>query len=171
MSETPLARLMHDEPGLEELGMTLRDVGGRASRVLDVTKLQRGVYRVSLATPSRTLSLVVKRLSPSVAHRTQLALERWLPAAGLEHAAPALVGVAAERAGGKVWHLYEDLGAATLESADAAPAAEVPTAEAPAEAAVADAPAAEEAAAAEAEPEAAHETEGDDETPSGPPAA
>jgi aminoglycoside/choline kinase family phosphotransferase len=114
---------MTGEPGLSELDATLREVAGSRGRLVAALKLSKGVYRISLATPSRTISVVAKRLAPSVAHRSQLALERWLPGARLEHVAPALLGVAAERGGGMVWHLYEDLGGATLADSGTAPAA------------------------------------------------
>ena len=101
--------------------MTLRELVGSPARLVTAFKLDRGVYRILLATPSRMLSLVAKRLAAPVAYRNQLALECWLPAVGLAHVAPALMGVAAEREGRTVWHLYEDLGDATVEDALAAP--------------------------------------------------
>jgi Phosphotransferase enzyme family len=110
-----LDRWMDGEPALEELGMSLRDIAGRRGRLLSAHKLSKGVYRIAIATARQRLEVVAKRLTPQVAHRNQLALERWLPAAGLDQTAPRLLGVAAERAGGVVWHLYEDLGDANLE--------------------------------------------------------
>jgi len=123
MIDAQLESRMAGEPGLAELDATLCELVGSRGRLLTALKLSKGVYRISLATPSRTISIVAKRLAPSVAHRSQLALERWLPAAGLEHVAPALLGVAAERGGGIVWHLYEDLGGSTLADSGTAPAA------------------------------------------------
>jgi hypothetical protein len=111
---TLLSRWMDGEPGLEELAVTLREVAGSGGRVLSARKLKTGVYRIAIATDRQRLAVVAKRLSPTVAHRNQLALERWLPAAGLERIAPRLIGVAAERAGRVVWHLYEDLGSSSL---------------------------------------------------------
>jgi aminoglycoside/choline kinase family phosphotransferase len=121
MKEVPLEGCLDGEPAVEELRVTLREVAGSTSRVAAVHKLKTGVYRIGVATPARRLSIVAKRLSPAVAQRNQLALERWLPAAGLERAAPALLGVAAERAGRSVWHLYEDLGDSTLANGLAGP--------------------------------------------------
>jgi Ser/Thr protein kinase RdoA (MazF antagonist) len=115
MTATLLHRWMDGEPALEELGLTLRDIAGRGGRLLSAQKLKTGVYRIAVTTARRRLSVVAKRLTPSLAHRNQLALERWLPAAGLERIAPGLIGIAADRAGGVVWHLYEDLGGSTLE--------------------------------------------------------
>ncbi|TMK98997.1 MAG: hypothetical protein E6G34_05685 [Actinobacteria bacterium] len=123
MIDAQLESCMAGEPGLGELVATLREMVGSAGRLQAARKLNKGVYRILLATPTRTLSLVAKRLAPSVAHRSQLALERWLPSARLEHVAPALLGVAAERAGRTVWHLYEDLGGCTLADAGTTPAA------------------------------------------------
>ena len=57
---------------------------------------------------------MVKRLEPTVARRNELLLRRWLPAAGLSDCGPELLGVAADPAGGCVWHAYEDAGDATL---------------------------------------------------------
>jgi Phosphotransferase enzyme family len=115
MTATLLDRWMSGEEALEELGMTLSDIAGRGGRVLSATRLKTGVYRISVATARQRLSVVAKCLTPQVAYRNQVALERWLPAAGLEQIAPRLIGVAAERAGGVVWHLYEDLGGSTLD--------------------------------------------------------
>lgn len=105
---------MDGEPGLEELRMTLREVMGNRGRLLATQRLKDGVYRMAIATSQQRMQIVAKRLTPSVAHRNQLTLERWLPGAGLAHAAPKLIGVAAERAGRVVWHLYEDLGGCSL---------------------------------------------------------
>src|SRR5204862_450229 len=122
MTDIPLESCMDGEPGLEELGATLREVMGSRGRLLATRRLKKGVFRISVATPSRELSLVAKRLAPAVAYRNQLALERWLPAARLGNVAPALLGVAAERRGRTVWHLYEDLGGSTLAEAGTPPA-------------------------------------------------
>jgi hypothetical protein len=71
------------------------------------------VYRLELAgAPWR--SVVLKRLEPAVAQRARFAAERWLPALGLGHCCARLLGVAAERSGDSIWHLYEDLGDETL---------------------------------------------------------
>jgi hypothetical protein len=71
------------------------------------------VYRLELAgAPWR--SVVLKRLEPAMAQRARLAAERWLPALGLGERCAQLLGVAAERSGDAIWHLYEDLGDETL---------------------------------------------------------
>jgi len=71
------------------------------------------VYRLELAgAPWR--SVVLKRLEPAMAQRARLAAERWLPALGMGDRCARLLGVAAERSGDSIWHLYEDLGDETL---------------------------------------------------------
>jgi hypothetical protein len=115
MISTPLRHWLDGAPALDELSMTLRDVAGRGGRLLSAHKLRKDVYRIELESAHRRSSVVAKCMSPPVAHRNQLALESWLPAAGLDATAPRLVGVAAARAGRAVWHLYEDVGAVNLE--------------------------------------------------------
>jgi hypothetical protein len=105
---------MVGEPALAELEAALRELAGRNGRVAGAVRLKEGVYRVLLVTARANLSVVAKRLDPVLAYRNQLAIERWLPAAQLAHAAPALLAVAAERAGRTVWHVYEDVGCLTL---------------------------------------------------------
>lgn len=103
-------------PGSAELCDELRDVLGAepAERVEGVRPIKPPrVYRLELAgAPWR--SLVLKRLEPAVAQRARLAAERWLPALGLGDCCARLLGVAAERSGDSIWHLYEDLGDETL---------------------------------------------------------
>src|SRR5439155_405772 len=60
---------------------------------------------------------VLKRFDPWLARRNELVLRRWLPALGLEERAPRLLATAAERHGGCVWHVYEDLGEGALDPA------------------------------------------------------
>jgi hypothetical protein len=117
MTDTLLERGMDGEPGLAGLRTSLSEVLGDACRVLAVRKLTSRVYRISLTTGGPSLSLVAKRLAQPVAQRIELALERWLPAVGLAHVAPALLGASVDPVAGKIWHLYEDLGERTLEDA------------------------------------------------------
>src|SRR5262249_22490255 len=56
-----------------------------------------------------------KRLDPGAARRNELAARKWLPALGLPQAGPPLRGVAPDPGGRDVWHVYEDLGAQTLD--------------------------------------------------------
>lgn len=78
-------------------------------------RLGSSIWRIRLdpAAPMRTL--VAKHLSPEVATTVELTLRRWLPAAGLEDAGPALFDAARAPNTGEVWHLYEDLGDGALD--------------------------------------------------------
>jgi hypothetical protein len=82
---------------------------------------KRSVYRLQLEANGGVRSVVLKRLAPGLAQRNQLVATRWLPALGLSDNGPALLGVAAERSGRCVWHIYEDLGDRTLAASDADP--------------------------------------------------
>jgi len=81
-----------------------------ADRLVDQHRLAPRVYRLRFEVNGRVLSLVVKRSDPDIAIRNQLIARRWLPAAGLGQSGPPLLGVAAERSGQGIWHVYEDLG-------------------------------------------------------------
>jgi hypothetical protein len=101
------------EPGLAELRGLLEELGGRPGAV-GREQLAPGVYRLRFA-GGRPGSLVVKRLDPGAARRNERAADRWLPAVGLGGCGPPLLGVAAERSGRYVWHVYEDLGDRALD--------------------------------------------------------
>ncbi len=110
------------QPGLPELRLLLRDLlRGRAesARWIDQAALRpqkRRVFRLRFETrDGRTLSWIVKRLSPASALRNEMVVRRWLPAVGLEQGAPALLGAVSARGGGCVWHVYEDLGPCELD--------------------------------------------------------
>ncbi|HEV8265519.1 MAG TPA: aminoglycoside phosphotransferase family protein [Gemmatimonadales bacterium] len=111
------------ELGATELCDLLRDlVGGvePADRVEAVRPIKPPrVYRLEL-TGAPWRSVVLKRLEPAMAQRARLAAERWLPALGLGSRSARLLGVAAERSGDAVWHVYEDLGDRTLAARPAA---------------------------------------------------
>src|SRR5947209_16994616 len=102
------------EPGLNELRQSLRELfGADPCRLIDQRKLasrRSRVYRVRIETGCEVRSVVIKRLEPGIALRNQFVARRWLPAIGLGESGPALMGVAAERNGRCVWHVYEDLG-------------------------------------------------------------
>jgi hypothetical protein len=107
------------EPGLPELRAVLWEfIGslGSTARVTDHWKLKRRVYRLRVAAGGCIRSLVLKRMEPGEARRNQLVAERWLPAIGLREAGPPLLGVAAARNGGCVWHVFDDLGDGTLDA-------------------------------------------------------
>jgi phosphotransferase family enzyme len=108
------------QPGLVELRGTLLELLG-ASRVTGRLTSERclkakKVYRLELEVDGRPSSLVVKRMNLPRALRNQLIATRWLPAGDLGGAGPGLLGVAAERSGACVWHVYQDLGDRTLDT-------------------------------------------------------
>jgi hypothetical protein len=102
------------QPGIVELSALLQELLGGPSvniRLIDKEKLLRSrVYRLAFEIDNDFRSLVVKRFSLEKAHREQLVIRRWLPAVGLAQSGPPLLGVAVERSGRCVWHVYEDLG-------------------------------------------------------------
>jgi len=105
------------EPRWAELGEALRallDGADPAVRVIGVQQLKAKVYRLQLDAGAPWSSVVVKRLEPAVAHRTQLVAQRWLPALGLGDRCARLLCMAGDRAARLVWHVYEDLGDDTL---------------------------------------------------------
>jgi hypothetical protein len=98
------------EKSLDAAGARVRLEGAEALRPPQV---QRLCFRAeSPAGPLR--SLVVKRLSLDRSHREQRAVRVWLPRVGLGAQAAPLLAVAAARDGAHVWHVYADLGDATL---------------------------------------------------------
>jgi len=104
------------ESGAAELGEVLRDMLDGASVArgkVGLTRLKARVYRLEIA-DGPWHSVVLKRLDSTVAERTRLVAERWLPALGLDDRCARLLGTAAARRGDSVWHVYEDLGDGTL---------------------------------------------------------
>jgi hypothetical protein len=115
-----LRRSLEDwrEPGAAELCELLerivRDTES-SEQTIRLDRLKRTVYRLRIGNgPGRTL--VLKRHKPAVAQTDRLVAERWLPALGLGDCCPRLLAAAAEREGGSVWHIYEDLGHDSLAS-------------------------------------------------------
>jgi len=104
------------EPGAAELCALLQEMlggDGRSERAIRLERLKREVYRLRIGSrPGHTL--VLKRLKPAIAQTDRFVAERWLPALGLGDRCPRLLGAAAQRDGGWVWHVYEDLGHDTL---------------------------------------------------------
>src|SRR5437870_13003046 len=108
------------EPGWRELCDALADVLNGSSadgRPIELDRLKSRVYRLGVGADGRAHSFVLKRFDPWLARRNELVLRRWLPALGLEERAPRLLATAAERHGGCVWHVYEDLGEGALDPA------------------------------------------------------
>jgi hypothetical protein len=90
--------------------------GSRAKpRLVARDPLKRSVHRLRFAVGEQHASVVVKRLSPRLARANQLVAERWLPAAALESACPALRGVVHDPRGSAVWHIYEDVAGTGLD--------------------------------------------------------
>src|SRR5256885_13569685 len=97
------------EPGWAELGEARRallDGADPGVRVIGVQQLKAKVYRLQLDAGAPWSSLVVKRLEPAVAHRTQLVAQRWLTALGLGDRCARLLGVAGDRAAPRFRYLY-----------------------------------------------------------------
>ena len=115
---TRLVDVLEDsqQPGVAELSALLHEMlDGQleAHRPIHLERLKREVYRLRLGNGGGR-SLVLKRLKPATAQTDRLVAARWLPAIGLGHCCPELLGTAAQRAGDWVWHVYEDLGEASL---------------------------------------------------------
>ena len=105
------------EPAWTELWQGVRALlhgADPTDRVTSVQALKAKVYRLQFDARAPWSSVVVKRMEPAVAQRTRLLATRWLPALGLEHACPRLLGAAADERGEVVWHIHEDLGDDTL---------------------------------------------------------
>ena len=104
------------QPGVTELRDLLQELlGGRdvAGRLLDEQMLQpraMRVFRLRFAINGQTRSVVVKRLKPQIARRSELAAKRWLPAIRLGDGGPPLLGSVVEPSGACAWHVYDDLG-------------------------------------------------------------
>ena len=118
-----LENLLEDsgQPGLVELRQLLQEILGKtagAGQLLDQQKLparRPRVYRLRFVFEGWVRSVVAKRLELDIAQRDQLAIRRWLPAAGLGDHGPTLLGVAAGRTAEWVWHVYDDLGDRSLD--------------------------------------------------------
>jgi hypothetical protein len=81
-------------------------------------QLKPRVFRLLFEVGTQARSIVVKRMEPQHAVRNELVIRHWLPELGFGGAVPELLGLAAERSGRWVWHVYEDLGACELPSHD-----------------------------------------------------
>lgn len=101
------------EPDRVELTAAIEEVLELVDPIVRLERLKPKVYRLHLSGTSLR-SIILKRLEPASAQRTRLVAERWLPALGLAPICARLLGVAAPRGGGSIWHLYEDVGDETL---------------------------------------------------------
>ena len=105
------------QPALGELHEALAcALGSSGSEVafLGEQPLKARVFRLRFAVGGAERSVVVKRLEPAEANRCERMARRWLPAVGLESAAPRLLAVSSGVANG-AWHVSEDLGDETLD--------------------------------------------------------
>jgi predicted glycoside hydrolase/deacetylase ChbG (UPF0249 family)/Ser/Thr protein kinase RdoA (MazF antagonist) len=105
------------QPALAELRLALDralDASVVSVACVEEHSLKSRVHRLRFRVGNVERTVVAKRLETAVARRCELLARRWLPAGDLASAAPQLVA-ASEPAGGWVWHVYEDLGAETLE--------------------------------------------------------
>ena len=99
------------ESGSRELAAALAQALGPGGALLVAhEQIKSRVFRLRFATAEGILMVVVKRMSPEHALRNELLIGRWFPDLGLGSLVPRLLGVAAERTGRWVWHVYEDLG-------------------------------------------------------------
>jgi hypothetical protein len=100
------------ETGSGELACALAQAlhGVGAAGLVAHEQLKSRVFRLRFEVGDGTRSVVAKRMPPEHAWRNELAIRRWLPDLGLGAIVPELLGLAAERSGRWVWHVYEDLG-------------------------------------------------------------
>lgn len=115
-----------DLPGLYELVQEVLggpDAKGTFLGRTDLKPQSKRVFRVRFVVDGHPKSLILKRLSPAVAGRIELAAKRWLPAVGMGELGPPLAGSVADPGGSCVWHLYDDLGPQGLDPTSASPIA------------------------------------------------
>jgi hypothetical protein len=133
---------MHESPVLAtRIGRALADLGPQAAtdpglhRLLSAAldglegavcvdhpeQLGTRVHRLRALLNGQVRSVVVKHLPPRAAERTELVARRWLPALQLTDSGPPLLGAAVDAGGRGVWHVYEDLGDAALDTAEPDP--------------------------------------------------
>ncbi|PYT39538.1 MAG: hypothetical protein DMG47_21255 [Acidobacteria bacterium] len=111
----------HGLPGLLELrGLLQGLLGGPTAEgcLLEEQTLQARalrVFRLRFLINGKLRQLIVKRLKPEIARRSELVEERWLPAVGMTNNGPALLGHVAEPGGNCTWHVYDDLGSCELD--------------------------------------------------------
>jgi phosphotransferase family enzyme len=112
----------HDQLGLSELRGLLQELlGGCAAqgRLIEQQMLQpraARVFRLRFVVNGQARAMVLKRLKPEIAHRSQLVDKRWLPAAGMSQHGPAVLGTVTDRGGSCAWQVYDDLGQHELDT-------------------------------------------------------
>jgi hypothetical protein len=104
--------------GAPELCAALEGLLGGCSvrgRLVAAGRVRRDrVMRIGIEVDGQLRSLIVKRFPPDRARRERDAIERWLPALGLEKQGPPLLATAGDHSGRFAWFAYEDLGDCTL---------------------------------------------------------
>src|SRR5256885_12148106 len=102
--------------GVTELRSLLQELLGGPDimgRLLEEQMLQpraMRVFRLRFAINGQTRSVVVKRLKPQIARRSELAAKRWLPAIGLGGGGPPLLGSVLEPSCACPWPVHDELG-------------------------------------------------------------
>jgi hypothetical protein len=81
---------------------------------LRLDRLNSRVFRVRSVLNDEEISVVLKRLKPSLAERNEFIIRRWLPGIGLPNVAPALLGKIGDGRSTCVWNVYEDVGTTVL---------------------------------------------------------
>jgi thiamine kinase-like enzyme len=102
---------------LEETLQKLPDEGTRVA-VTRTATIGRHVHRLTIDGALRT-SVVVKRLAGRRSELERLVTVRWLPAVGLQDLGPPRLAMVGDPDGRHTWHVYEDLGDASLDRCDA----------------------------------------------------
>src|SRR5262249_38375220 len=111
-------------PGAAQVAEVVHDLldeRGSGVRGFELARLKAHVWRLLFEDGNEERSLVLKCMGPQTAKRNELVARRWLPALGLKDGCAALLGVASDTRGRKVWHVYEDLGNSALEEERADP--------------------------------------------------
>jgi hypothetical protein len=84
-----------------------------SARLIREEKLRHRVYRVLFEVNGVCRSLIVKSSRVERAERSRMTLRYWLPAVGLDHIGPVLLG-ATQQQNGAIWNVYVDHGRRTL---------------------------------------------------------
>ncbi len=84
--------------------------------------LKSRVHRLRFELEGRARSAIVKQVPPEIARRNRLVAERWLPAVGLESAAPRVLGIAVDPCPDVAWLVLEDLGSRAFSALEPGPA-------------------------------------------------
>lgn len=100
-----------------ELARSAVEDGSAEARLVSQERLKLAVHRLCFEAGAGPERVIAKRLDPPTARVNRLVAERWLPAAGLEWAAPRLRRALPDEEAGEAWHVYDDLGGRPLDRA------------------------------------------------------